>query len=291
MIMTKKNKNRWFGWLRDGKFKIIRDKSLIVNAVTTVSCDPLGFEAAVLEVCPVKPSSDIVIDTIQNQLMTMCSDVGFIEQTQNLILSDTSFFELAKAENTNLFISKVSESLNVTRGEAVEKISNYFETTNLLVQPTGIQGVVYNVGTFAETAVPASIVGKSIVMARTLGVQGVKFIVGQPVLAIALPSVGGLFFHGCGTMIGNNTVGRSFITVGNVLFLLLGCLEHVYNKYGAPAVHGITGIPTVLNFTKQISKGAGLSGKEAMNLLNQTQNTSVAKMVKCWFIKKLGGTC
>ena len=130
-----KNKKRWIGSSSDGKFKISKEKFLVLNAVAAVSCDPLSFESTVLEVCPIKPSSDFGIETIEKELSAICPDVVFIEQTKNLVVSDTSFFELAKPENTNVFITQISDSLNLTRAETVEKISNYFETTKIRKEP------------------------------------------------------------------------------------------------------------------------------------------------------------
>lgn len=132
-------------------------------------------------------------------------------------------------------------------------------------------------------------------MAKAAGVTGLQIMKAQPIMLIALPTVGGMFFHGCGALIGNNTVGRTCNTIGNVLNIPMSYTELVYNAYIAPFINKTIGLPTVLNYTKQAVRGPGLNGTEAIKLLQDSKKDSIVKGVikgvKCFVIKRLGGSC
>lgn len=120
---------------------------------------------------------------------------------------------------------------------------------------------------------------------------GWHLIKAQPFLIIALPTVGSMFFHGCGQLIVNNTVGRGFNIVGNVLNLPMIFTELTYNTYLAPAINRTLRIPTILNYTKQAQRRPGFNASEALKLITDIEKDSIVKSIKCFLIKKLGGEC
>lgn len=190
-----------------------------------------------------------------------------------------------------VFIKSISQGLNITRKEAIIEISDFFSDKTLLVQPYGFQKYFYKMGTFAQTAGCASMAARTIVMAKAYGASGLQLIQAQPFLVVALPTVGGIFFHGCGQVIGNNTVGRTFNTIGNVLNLPMTLVEMTYNSYLAPLVNRTIGIPTILNYTQQVRLGPGLTFSEAFQFIKSSEKASILKTVKCFILTKLGGKC
>ena len=108
-------------------------------------------------------------------------------------------------------------------------------------------------------------------------------------MLIRLPTVGAMFFHGCSSLAGNTTVGRTFNTIGNILNLPMSYAELIYTIYASPAITRIFGIPTLLNYTKQANRGPGLDAQEARKLLTDVKKDSIIKHLKSWVLKKLGG--
>lgn len=227
--------------------------------------------------------------TICTELLNTCNDVSYIPNSHTLVVTDESFCNLI--QQTDKFIDNVAVALNVEPNQAVNEISNFFADKTLLVQQTGVQNYLYKAGTFTQTAGSATMVSRTITMAKAAGVTGLNIIKAQPLMVITLPTLGGMFFHGCGALAGNNTVGRTCNTIGNILNIPMAFTESIYNTYGAPVINRVIGVPTVLNYTKQVLRGPGLDSQEALHLLTEGEKVSIPKLIKCWIIEKLGGTC
>jgi hypothetical protein len=188
-------------------------------------------------------------------------------------------------------VQTVGEKLNLNRTDTLNEIANFFEDKTLLVSPTGFQKYLYKVGTFAQTSGSKCMVVRTITIAKSMGVTGIKLIQGQPLMVIALPTVGAIFFHGCGQIIGNNTLGRTCNTIGNILNLPMAFTELCYNTYIAPTLNSTFGIVTILNYTKQAQRGPGLDLKEAVQLIKGKNEASIFSTIKCAVIKRLGDKC
>jgi hypothetical protein len=227
--------------------------------------------------------------TICNELTKRCHDVGYLPLSKTFVMTDNSFCQLI--QDTEEFIYDVALSLDVTNKEAVSAVANFFTDRSILVSQSGLPGYVYKIGTYAQTAGSATMVARTVSFAKMAGVSGLKIIQTQPLLLITLPTVGAMFFHGCGSIAGNNTVGRTCNTIGNTLNLPMSYAESVYNTYASPVINRIFGIPTLLNYTKQARRGPGLDAQEATKLLGGIKKESILKHMKCWVIKKLGGKC
>jgi len=227
--------------------------------------------------------------TICHELTKRCHDVGYLPFSKTFVMTDNSFCQLL--EDTEEFISDVALSLDVSNNQAVSAVSNFLKDRSILVSQSGVPGYVYKIGTYAQTAGSATMVARTVSFAKLAGVSGLKIIQTQPLLLITLPTVGAMFFHGCGSLAGNNTVGRTCNTIGNTLNVPMSYAESIYNTYASPVIHRIFGIQTLLNYTKQARRGPGLDAQEATKLLGGVKKESILKHMKCWVIKKLGGKC
>jgi hypothetical protein len=226
---------------------------------------------------------------ICNQLTNHCTEIGYLPKTKTIVLTDNSFCQLS--QNPQSFIDDVAVALNMDNKQSIREIAKFFEDKTILVQQGGVEGYLYKVGTFAQTAGTASMVARTISLAQAAGVSGIKILRAQPLMLVAVPTVGAMFFHGCGTLIGNNTVGRTCNTIGNILNLPMFFCELVYNGYVSPVINQTIGISTVLNYTKQMKRGPGLDTMEAIQMLKYSKKDSLIKILKCWIIQKLGGKC
>jgi hypothetical protein len=92
------------------------------------------------------------------------------------------------------------------------------------------------------------------------------------------------------TIIGNNTIGRTSNLIGTGLNLPMAYAEFVYNTYLSPIVLEVIGIPTVLNYTKQVMRGPGLDMSDVKTIQVKFKNTHF-NWLRCWVIKKLKGKC
>ena len=77
----------------------------------------------------------------------------------------------------------------------------------------------------------------------------------QSAFAVAIPTTGAMFFYGCGAIAGNNTIGKAFVTTGDVLALPMKGIEVMWNSYGNPVIQKVFGIPVILNMTQTFKTG------------------------------------
>lgn len=226
--------------------------------------------------------------TICNELERQCFDVSYFKESKTFIVSSDSFSTLM--DNSDQFIKNVASELQIGPQAAETKIHQFFSDKMILVQQKGIQGALYRLGTFTQTAGSASLVSTTLVYAKAAGVTGFRIIQAQPVMVIALPTVGAMFFHGCGSLIGNNIVGRTCNTIGTVLNIPMMFTEMMYNSYISPLVIGITGVPMLLNYTKQAQRGPGLDIEEVRQLAGSVKKhqPKLWKSIKYYLRKKLG---
>lgn len=197
-------------------------------------------------------------------------------------MTDQSFCTLV--DNTDLLLHDIATALNIDKGKAVAKFS---DSKHMLVKPSGFEGKLYKVATFMQVAGSATLVAKTISMAKLAGVSELKIIQAQPFLITTLPIVGAMFFHGCGAIAENNTIGRTCTSIGNGLNMLMAYFELFYKTYGAPAIHKVTGIKITFNFTKQISRGPRLDRQEAIKIITSDKTRPIIEAVKDWAIKLL----
>jgi len=95
-------------------------------------------------------------------------------------------------------------------------------TKMLLFNSKELRGVVYKVGLYIQFARSAVLVTNTITLAQLAGVSGLEILkvpTFKPLLAIATPTTGAMFFYGCGVIAGNNTTGKVFIITSGTIAL------------------------------------------------------------------------
>jgi len=125
-----------------------------------------------------------------------------------------------------------------------------------------VQGIIYKVGSYIQSAGSAVIVINTIGLAKLAGVSGLQILRAQPSLAVAIPTTGAMFFYGCGAILGDNIFGKVFVSTGDVWAIPIKCVKIMWNSYGNPVIQKVFGIPVILNMTKTLKVGPGYSVKQ-----------------------------
>ena len=168
----------------------------------------------------------------------------------------------------------------------MEQAQKFFQDKNIVVQAGGVQGAVYKVCSYLQSAGSARLVSQTLALAKLGGVSGLWILQAQPALAIAIPTTGAMFFYGYGAIAGNNTIGKALGTTGDVLALPMKGVEIMRNSYGNPVIQKVFGIPVILNMTQTFKTGPGYTLKEIGNYIS-LNNTFLLKSIKNKVIKWL----
>lgn len=212
-----------------------------------------------------------------DQISKVCGAFRSIPETQTLVLDYDGFCRLVS--QSDVIIQTLSCDLEITKQSAIEQAQLFFSDKNVIVQAEGIQGVVYKVGSYMQSAGSAGLVANTIALAQLAGVTGLQILKAQPLLVVAIPTTGAMFFYGCGAIVGNNTAGKVLITTGDILALPMKGVEIMWNSYGNMAVQKVFGMPVILNMTQTFKTGPGYTLKEISKYASINKE-SVFKVIK-----------
>ena len=213
-----------------------------------------------------------------DQISKVCGVFRSIPETQTIVLDYDGFCRLVS--QSDVIMQTLSYDLEITKQSAIEQAQLFFSDKNVIVQAEGIQGVVYKVGSYVQSAGSAGLVANTIALAQLAGVTGLQILKAQPLLVVAIPTTGAMFFYGCGAIVGNNTVGKALITTGDILALPMKGVEIMWNSYGNMAVQKVFGMPVILNMTQTFKTGPGYTLKEI------SEYTSISKKSVFQVIKR-----
>jgi uncharacterized membrane protein (UPF0136 family) len=167
-------------------------------------------------------SLSVVVDTVKlglgdefayqfcDQISQICGTFRVIPETQTLVLDYNGFCQLAS--ESGMILDTVSYNLAITKDEAMQQAQNFFNNKNVIVQAGGAQGALYKVGSYLQSAGSAGLVANTLVLAKLAGVSGLQILKAQPILAVAIPTTGAIFFYGCGAIVGNNAFGKTLVS-------------------------------------------------------------------------------
>ena len=221
-----------------------------------------------------------------SKISDICGAVNFIPESGKLVMEYPSFCNLVK--NSDFIVTSVADSMGIEHSVAVQQAHEFFSSNNLIVSPVGFQGKIYKMGSAVQSYLPAGYVGNFIMNARLIGAEGVGIMANNAGMYLALPTIGSLFFYGCGVIAGNNAIGKTCNTAGYVLSRPMAITEHLWNHGPAVWINKAIGIPIVFNQTRALVQGSGYSYNEVKNFIG-INNKSLLKKVRNWLICKLGG--
>ena len=254
---------------QDQKFMVFSLKSVSQSSVLT---GPL----VVLETAELGLGDEFTY-RFCDQISKFCGVFRSIPETQTLVLDYDGFCRLVS--QSDVIIQTLSCDLEITKQSAIEQAQLFFSDKNVIVQAEGIQGVVYKVGSYMQSAGSAGLVANTIALAQLAGVTGLQILKAQPLLVVAIPTTGAMFFYGCGAIVGNNTVGKALITTGDILALPMKGVEIMWNSYGNMVVQKVFGMPVILNMTQTFKTGPGYTLKEISKYASINKE-SVFKVIK-----------
>jgi hypothetical protein len=201
-----------------------------------------------------------------NQISHLCGTFRVMPDTKTLVLDYDGFCKLVS--KSDLIISTLSSDLEITKESAMQKAQNFFSDKNVIVQAEGVQGTLYKVGSYLQSAGSAGFVANTLALAKVAGASGLQILKAQPYLAVAIPTTGAMFFYGCGAIVGNNTVGKALTTAGDALALPMKGVEIMWNSYGNPIIQKVFGIPVILNMTQTFKTGPGYTVEEVARYIS-----------------------
>jgi hypothetical protein len=221
---------------------------------------------------------------ICDQILQICGTLSVIPQTKTLVMEYKDFCQLA-AESDTIF-SNISYNLSITKDQTMEEAQRFFRNNKIIVQASGAQGALYKVGSCLQSAGSAGLVANTMILAKLAGVTGLQILKAQPILVVAIPTTGSIFFYGCAAIVGNNPLGKTLVTTGDVLAIPMKGVEIIWNCYANPIMQKVFGIPIILNMTQAFKIGPGYTLKEISAYIPINQK-SILKTVKEKMIKWL----
>ena len=212
------------------------------------------------------PLGDEFTHQFCDQISQHCGTFRIMPDTKTFVIDFDGFCKVV-SEN-NVIINKVASNLVIPQESAIQQAQNFFRDKTVIVQAEGLQGSLYKVGLWFQSAGSAGLVTQTISLAKLAGVSGLQILKAQPYLAIALPTTGAMFFYGCGAIVGNNTFGKALITTGDLLALPMKGFEIMWNSYGNPLIQNVLGIPVILNMTQTFKTGPGYTIDEVVKYIS-----------------------
>lgn len=213
-----------------------------------------------------------------DQISQICGTFRTIPEKQTLVLDYNGFCSLVS--NSDVIISNIASELGITKDSAIEQAKQFFAKKNVVVQPTGVQGIIYKAGAYLQSAGSASLVVNTIATGQLAGVTGLQVLQAQPLLAVAVPTTGAMFFYGCDCMVGNNALGKALTTTGDILAVPMKVIEILWNSYGNHYAQKYLGIPTLLNMTQSFKTGPGYTPQEIAKYIKFEQKSILGAIKK-----------
>jgi hypothetical protein len=259
---------------QDDKFMIFSLDPIAENSdfkLNELSTLPIILESSKL------PLGDEFTYQFCDEISRVCGTFRSIPETQTLVLDYDGFCHLVS--KSDIIISTLSSELEITKESAMQQAQQFFSNKNVVVQPGGVQGTIYKVSSYLQSAGSAGLVANTLGVAKLAGVNGLQILQAQPFLAVAIPTTGAIFFYGLGAIVGNNTFGKALITTGDVLALPMKGVEIMWNSYGNIVTQKLFGIPTILNMTQTFKTGTGYTIPEISKYI-KFNKTSLVRTIK-----------
>ena len=165
--------------------------------------------------------------TIICRLGETCDGLQFYPNTSKLVLNSQQQSQLVN--NFDQFIPELANDLGVSHQAAVDTTVDFFSNHDVMVEPIGIQGRVYNAMKGIQNCVPMIYTSKAVAVAKTTGMTGLNIISQAPLTFVGATYIGAMFFSYMGAVAGHNPVGLTFNGTSYILSRPMRGLELVTN--------------------------------------------------------------
>lgn len=207
--------------------------------------------------------------------------LSYFPKTSRLVLDSAQQSRLIY--NFDQFVPNIAEDFGISQPAALEKSVDYFSKTVVTVQPTGIQGIFYNIMHTAQNYVPMSYTSQAVSVLKTTGMTGFQVIKQAPLTFVGATYVGALFFGYCGSIAGDNVVGLCFNGTSFLLSRPMRGVEITLNGLILRPISNVIGLPLLLNGTQEMLAGKGLSIEEYTKIgiaFERITNSTILKKIK-----------
>lgn len=188
-----------------------------------------------------------------------CDILNFFPNTNTLVLEGNSQSHLLFNDFPHRFIPDLAKELDVNPQSAFEKSVNFFGDKRVVVQPTGLQGKVYNVMRSIQNYTPVAYTFEAVSVAKTTGMSGIQVITAAPLTFVGSTYLGGLVCSYFGIVAGNNTLGTIFNVSSYLLTRPMRGVEITLNGLILQPLSNVTRFPLILNGTNEILVGKGIN--------------------------------
>lgn len=196
--------------------------------------------------------------TIMCETGKYCDILNFFPNTNTIVLEGNTQSHLLFSDFPHQFIPDLAKELNVSPESAFEKSIDFFGDKRVVVQPTGLQGKVYNFMRYIQNTTPVAYTFEAVSVAKTTGISGLQIIKGAPLTFVGATYIGGLVCSYFGTVAGNSTLGTVFNASSFLLTRPMWAVETTLNGIILKPLSNVTGFPLILNGTNEILGGKGI---------------------------------
>lgn len=220
------------------------------------------------------------------------SNVKFFPNTSKVVvnLGNSQSYPMLPFEK---YIPCVAKDLNISQVEAVDKITEFFANKQVVVQPVGVQGYVYNTMRSIQNYTPMFYATEALTTFKTVGITGGKIISAYPLTFVGVTYMGSIVLGYFGAIAGDNAFGVIFNYSSFVLSRPMRGVEIVLNGIILQPLSNVIGMPLMLNGTQEILHGQGMKFEDYGKIsfaFNRIVNSKVIKKIKetckIWFHKQ-----
>lgn len=231
--------------------------------------------------------------TIICNLGEVCENLQYYPHTAKIVLtSDTNSQLYYNFERD--FLPNLATDLGVTQEIANGKAVDFFSTTDIRIQPVGVQGKVYNAMRTCQNYLSMATSTNAVTALKTGGHTGLKIITkGQgPLVFVSITYLGSVVAGYAGSVAGDNAVGLVFNGTSWVLSRPMRGVEVVLNGLVLGPISRTIGLPMVLNGTQELLNGKGLEIRdynkigEAFNRIRNSKLVGKAKDILAIILEK-----
>lgn len=252
-----------------------------------VPINPFKLSSAENTVCKVDIAGFLIDDykifnpeghTILCNVGKACDSLSFFPETSTIIIDGNQQSQLLKSFEE--IIPGIAQDLEISKQLAAEKSLDFFSNVDIRVQPVGIQGKVYHLLSELQNVVPVTYVYKGLVTLRTTGMTGLQIISKAPLTFVGVTYLGSMVFGYAGSIAGNNTLGSVLNVTSYICVLPMQAVEVTLNELLLRPISNAIGLPLILNNTRVITDGQGLSFEEYKTIaiaFEKICNSSVVK--------------
>lgn len=194
--------------------------------------------------------------------------------------------------NLERYVPCVAQDLGISSDEVIQRTANFLSGKEIIIQPVGLQGTVYNAMRSAQNYIPVVSTTNALSIIKTTGMTGIKIVTEAPLTTISALYMGSMVCAYFGSVAGNNPVGVVLNGSAWILSRPMRGVEVVLNGLILQPISNVIGLPLILNGTQEILNGQGMKIEDYAKIsiaFERISNSTLIKRIretaKIWFNK------